>query len=272
MLEEKPNRSDRHGFLPIPTYDEAVNSHQSSSQSFQGAQERSIDAERQGLLREEETAPSVASARSSLSFSDNIRASSEELEMVTQMDMLEPEADEGADRGMPRGTSMRRHQISKRITSLTHSLSSLSLRQWFPSRDYFIAKITTLVRRIQPNWAMVLSRFFALVLVISLVYLLFFSHVFTVGPRGPGSATNLPDTIREFVRSNANASSIRESSKYLTHFDHLAGTKGSYVLGKFVQEFFVESELEDVQMERFDVYACLLRLKPVNDSSVADFR
>ncbi len=256
MVSEKPNRYGQHGSLPIPTYDEAVNSRPSSSQSFLGAEEISNDAERQGLLRTEEhngyQAPAVDSARSSLSFSNSRRTSTEELrhEMMTQMDVLEPESDGGSTRGL----LLRRNQLSKRITSLTHSLSSLSFREWLP-RDNVLAKIPSLIRQFQPNWAIMISRFFALVLVLSLVYLVFFSDVFTVGHRGPGSASNFPDMVREFVRSNANASSIRERSKYLTLFDHMAGTKGSYVLGEFMQDLFVESRLEDVQMERFDVYA-----------------
>ena len=255
MVNEKPNRYDQLGSLPIPTYDEAVNSRQSSSQSFLGAEEISNDAERQGLLRTEQRngyqAPAVESARSSLSSNSSPRNSTEELRHeMTQMDVLEPEA----DRGSTRGILLRRNQVSKRITSLTHSLSSLLFREWLPSRDYVLAKIPTLIRQFQPNWAMMLSRLFALVLVISLIYLLFFSDVFTIGRRGPGPGTNFPDMVREFVRSNANASSIRESSKYLTLFDHVAGTKGSYYLGEFVQDLFIESRLEDVQMERFDVY------------------
>lgn len=257
MVGEKPNRYDRHRSLPIPTYDEAVNSRQSSSQSFLGVEEISNDAERQGLLRGGDQnghqAPAVESARSSLSFNNTPRASTEELhhELLTQMEVLEPEAD-GVS---ARGTLLRTSQFSKHITSLTHSLSSLSIRQWLPCGDYFVTKVPTLIRQLQSNWAMGISRLFALMLVISLIYLLFFSQVFTVGRRGPGSATSFPDMVREFVRSNANASSIRENSKYLTLFDHVAGTKGSYVLGEFVQDLFVESRLEDVQMERFDVYA-----------------
>lgn len=256
MVDKKPNRHDPHGSLPIPTYDEAVNARPSSSQPFLGAEEISNDAERQGLLwREEQSghqSSAVESPRSSLSFSNSSRASTEELrhEMMTQMDVLEPEA----NGGRIRGNLLRRNQLSKRITSLTHSLSSLSFRQWLPSCDYVIAKIPTFIRQFQPNWAIMISRLFALFLVFSLVYLLFFSDVFTVGRRGPGSATKFPDMVREFVRSNANASSIRESSKYLTLFDHVAGTKGSYVLGEFVENMFIESRLEDVQMERFDVY------------------
>lgn len=257
MVDDKLNRYDQHGTLPIPTYDEAVNSRPSSSQSLLGAEEISNDAGRQGLLRRQEQnayqAPAVESARSSLSFSNSPRASTEELrhEMMTQMDVLEPEADGRSTRT----NLLQRNQLSKRITSLTHSLSSLSLRQWLPSREYVITKIPTLIRQFQPNWALMISRLFALVLVVSLVFLLFFSDVFTVGRTGPGSGTNFPDITREFLRNNANASSIRESSRYLTLFDHVAGTKGSYVLGEFVQDLFIGSQLEGVQMEQFDVYA-----------------
>lgn len=111
-----------------------------------------------------------------------------------------------------------------------------------------------LIRQLQPSWAIMMSRLFALLLVISLIYLLFFSNVFIVGRKGAGPATNFRDLVRDFVRSNANASRIRESSKYLTLFDHMAGTKGSYVLGEYVQDLFKESRLEDVHMEQFDVY------------------
>ena len=258
MVEEKPNRDNPHRFLPIPTYDEAVNPHQSSSQSFLNPQAISNNAEWQGLLWEGEQnsyrAPTVESTRSSLSFNNTPRASTEELrhEVLTQMEVLEP----GADGGSIRATLLRSNQLSERIMSLKHSLSFLSLRQWLLFRNYLVSKIPTLIRQIQPNWAIMLSRLLALTLVISLVYLLFFSHVFTVGRKGFGSTTTkFPDTIREFLRSSANASSIREKSKYLSLFNHVAGTKGSYVLGEFVQDLFAESRLEDVHMEQFDVYA-----------------
>ena len=257
MVEEKPNKYDRHRSLPIPTYDEAVDPHQSSSQSFRTPAAISSNAETQGLLWEGEQngyqAPTVESTRASFSFSNTSRASTEELrhEMLTPMEVLEP----GADGGSTRATLLRRNEFSKRIISLTHRLSFLSIRQWLPCRNYFVANIPTLIRQIQPNWAINLSRLFAFALVVTLVYLLFFSHILTVGRKGPGSMMNFPDTIREFARSNANASRIRENSKYLTLFDHVAGTKGSYVLGEYIQDLFVESLLEDVHKEQFDVYA-----------------
>lgn len=147
-------------------------------------------------------------ARSSFSFNNSPRASTEEWRHVimTQMDVLEPEAGEGSTRG----TLLQWNQLSKSIMSLTHSPSLLSFPEWLPSRNYLIAKISTPIRQIGPNWATILSRSYALILVISLVYLVFFSHVFTINRRRPGSVTNLPDTIREFVRRNTNASSIRE--------------------------------------------------------------
>ena len=257
MAEEMPNKYDRHRSLAIPTYDEAVNPHQSSSQSFVTPEAIINNAETQGLLWEGEQnsyqAPTVESTRSSLSFSNTSRASTEALrrEMLTPMEVLEP----GADGASSRATLLPRNELSKRIMNLRHSLSFLSFRQWLPFRNHFVAGIPTLIRQIQPNWAISLSHLFALALVITLVYLLFFSHVLTVGRKGPGSMTNFPDLIREFVRSNANASRIRENSKYLTLFDHVAGTKGSYVLGEFVQDLFLESLLEDVHKEQFDVYA-----------------
>ena len=257
MVEEKPNKYDRHRSLPIPTYDEAVNPHQSSSQTSRTPAAISNNAETQGLLWGGEQngyrPPTVESTRSSSSSSNTSRASTEELrhEMLNPMEVLEP----GADGGSTRATLMRRNEFSKRIMSLRHSLSFLSFRQWLSFRNFFLADIPTLIRQIQPNWAITLSRLFALALVIILVYLLFFSHILTVSRKGTGSTTNFPDMIREFARSNANASRIRENSKYLTLFDHVAGTKGSYVLGEFVQDLFVESLLEDVHKEQFDVYA-----------------
>ena len=263
MVDKKPDRYGHSGSLLIPTYDEAVNSRPSSSQSFLGTEESSDDAERRGLLwrggANGNQAHVAESARPSLSSRNPPRASIEEPrhEMITQMDVLDSDANGRSTSGI----LLRTNQLSKRITSLTHSLSSLSPRQCLPSREYVVARIPTLIRQFQPNWAILMLRLFALVLVVSLVYLIFFSDTFTVGRRGSSSAANFPDMVREFVRSNANASSIRETSKYLTLFDHMAGTKGSYVLGEFVQDLFRESRLEDIQMERFDVYSSNKKLR-----------
>lgn len=262
MVDEKPNTYEQHDSLPIPTYDEAICSRPSSSQSFLGPSEISHDAERQGLLGRREPqcdgyqVPIVESARSSLDFlpssgENSPRGSTEELRReIMQMEVLEPGAD-----GRLGGYALRGNRFSKHITSLTHSLSSIYLpfRQWLPSRDYLIAKIPTLLHDIRPNWIMV-GRFFALALVLFLAYLLFLSDIFTVSRRQGASPMYYPDSLRSFVRDNINETYIREHAKYLTSFPHIAGTKGSFILAEYVQNLFLESQLEDVGLEQFDVY------------------
>ena len=139
MGGEKPYRYLPSQTLPIPTYEEAI-SRPSSSHSFLGSSEISHDAERQDRSVHQQNGyqpPTVESARSSLDSLDSLggssrRGSVEGLQReMEQMEVL----DLGTD-GYPRGTRV--YRISKRITSLTHSLSSINLpfRQWLPSRDY----------------------------------------------------------------------------------------------------------------------------------------
>lgn len=253
MKDEKPNKYDQHDSLPIPTYDEAIDSRTSSSQSFLGAEHVNNDAERQGLLGRRDCQqdayqdPAVESTRSSLDF---LPASGEVSRRgstygfrrgLSQMEVLEPDTD---------GRSRRFEGIrfSKRITSLTHSLSGLRIRQWLPSWDFIAAKTPSL----KPNWIM-MSRFFALLLVLSLAYLLFLSDLFKTGNR-PGVRWFDAEAIRDYMRDNINETNIREHLRYITSFDHMAGTKGDFVLAEYIYNNFAESKLEDVSMERFDVY------------------
>lgn len=252
MVDEKPNKYERSDSLPIPSYDEAIRS--SSSQSFLGAEDTSNDAQRQELPlqnRAYET-PAVESVRASLdllSSSGGVssRASTEELrqEVMTQMDVLEPGVEAATERPLLGG-----NRLSNHITSFKHSLSSINL-PFRLSRDYIFANIPSLIRIFEPNWIMA-GRIFALMLVLFLVYLLFLSDIFTKR-HGP-SRMDYPDLLRQFVAENINSTNIRKQSQYLTLFDHVAGTKGSYVLAEFVQDLFLESQLEDVALERFDVY------------------
>ena len=136
MEGEKPYRYEPSQTLPIPTYDEAI-SRPSSSHSFLGPSEISHDAERQTRSAPQQNGyqpPTVESARSSLDSSggSSTRGSAAGLQReMEQMEIL----DLGTD-GYPRVTRV--YRISKRITSLTHSLSSINLpfSQWLPSRHY----------------------------------------------------------------------------------------------------------------------------------------
>lgn len=259
MVDEKPNKYEQHESLPIPTYDEAINSRPSSSQSFLGPQEVSHDAEREGLLARRQDdgyqPPTVESSRSTLdllsSSGGNSRtASTEELRRdILQMDVIEPGLD-----GDHRRHPLASNRFSKHITSLTHSLSSLNLpfRQLLPSWDYMKARVPSFLQGWKLNWIL-MSRFFALILVVFLGYLLFVSDLFKVGNRRGGPLFD-PESIRIFVQDHINETSIREFSRYLTSFDHMAGTTGGLTQAQFLEKIFAESLLEDVGLERFDVY------------------
>ncbi len=117
-----------------------------------------------------------------------------------------------------------------------------------------MAKVPALARNFRPNWILV-GRLFALVLVLFLAYLLFLSDIFTASRKnGQGSTMYYPDSIRTYVRQQINETNIREHAKYLTLFPHVAGTEGNFALAEYVQSLFMESELEDVRLEQFDVY------------------
>ena len=260
MVNEKPSKYEHYDSLPIPSYDESQEaSRPSSSQSFLGPSEVSHDAERQGLLgrsHDAYRAPTVESARSSLDFSvsgqNSPRPSTEALRReIQQMDVLEPAI--GGDHG---SALYRSNRFSKRLTSLTNSLSSINLpfRQWLPSRDYILAKIPSLIRNFKPNWILA-GRLFALILVLFLAYLLFVSNIFSTSRRkGLESALDYPDSTKAYLRDRINETNIREHAKYMTLFPHVAGTEGNFALAEYVQSLFLENHLEDVRMEQFDVY------------------
>lgn len=262
MLEEKANRYEEENLLPIPTYNEAMNLRPSSSQSFLGPSEISHDAERQGLLGRREGSnsgyqpPAVEDERNSLdelASSGRIsRAGSTEdvRRGVQQMDILEP--DVGSHSAALRLGGSR---FSKHLSNLTHSLSNLHMpfRQWLPPWDYIQERASRLsVGGVQINWILT-CRLFALLMVVFLVYLLLISDLFKLGKRR-GRIPMDPEYLRAFLQDNINTSSIREYSRYVTSFDHMAGTAGGLAQAQFIEHLFSESHLEDVGLERFDVY------------------
>ena len=258
MVDEKPNKYDPQDFLPIPTYEEATSSRPSSSQSYLGPEEVSHDAERQGLLSSTHHAqndgyqrPTVESARSSLDFlpssgDSSRRSSAEALQReIQQMDVEEP--------GDPNSRAAR---LSKRITSLTHSLSSINLpfRQYLPSGQYIRARIPSSLQglRFQPNW-IVVGRIFAIFLVVFIIWLFFVSDLFKVGS-GRMNTMFDPNSLRAYIQGHIDADNIRQNLQHVTQYDHIAGTEGDVYLAKLVETSFIEAGLEMVGLERFDVY------------------
>ncbi|KAI4166165.1 MAG: hypothetical protein LQ342_000051 [Letrouitia transgressa] len=264
MVDEKVSRYEHQDTLPIPTYEEAISSRPSSSSSFLGPSEVSHDAERQGLLSHGPAPsngyepPSVESARSSLDLLSSSGASSARTSARTSAENLRRETSQ-MDIVEADDPNSRVNRFSKRITSLTHSLSSINLpfRQWLPSREYIRARTPAwpqaLQIRIKPNWILV-GRIFAIVLVVSIIWLFFVSDLFSFG-RGRGSnGVFPPNALRTYVQEHIKAENIGHNLEYLTSMDHVAGTEGGSWMAGWVEAHFNNAGLENVGLERFDVY------------------
>jgi hypothetical protein len=262
MVNEKPNKYEN---LPIPTYEEATSSRPTSAQSHVGVGEASSDAERQGLLGRNDAEsrrpwrgglggyqpPTVESARSSLegdhflpsSAGTSPRSSDEALrrEMV-EMEVLDPPIDGAV------GSSTIRNQISKRITSLTNTLSSIHLpfQFRFPSFNWVRSRLPENRVAVWVN----VGRFIALLFVLLLVYTLFVSDVFPVGRTGTGQTYD-PESVRAFVQGQVDGTRIRDYLERLSAYDHVAGTEGDYVLAKWVEELFAAARLEKVELKEY---------------------
>lgn len=250
---------------PIPTYEEATSS-QSPYSSRRGPQEASDDAERQTLLGHDLPGSSTSQSNSrrrngyyhppsvqSVDEDDDddesglgspVGADEEEAlrETMEEMEILDPEsAEEGrARRNRSRG------RFSKRFYSLTNTLSSFHLPRikWPSSPNALFAsicsRIPTIPEQYRPGWA-VIARLCGLVLIVGLVYLLVVSEVMPMG--GAGFGFN-PEWVRQFAMQNVETPRIQDNLKYVTSYDHVAGTEGSYILGKYIEEKFAEAHMD----------------------------
>ncbi|KAL8954470.1 MAG: hypothetical protein Q9183_007102, partial [Haloplaca sp. 2 TL-2023] len=69
-----------------------------------------------------------------------------------------------------------------------------------------------------------------------------------------GSTLFDPESLRKYVEGHVDADNIRSNLQHATQYDHVAGTEGSYYLAKWVETSFIQAGLDDVGLERFDVY------------------
>ena len=250
---------------PIPTYEEATSSSQSPYSSRRGPQEASDDAERQTLLGHDLPGPSASQSNSrrrngyyhppsvqSVDDEDDddsglgspVGADEDEAlrETMEEMEILDPEsAEEGrARRNRSRG------RFSKRFYSITNTLSSFHLPQikWPSSPNAFFAslcsRLPTIPEQYRPGWA-VLARLLGLILIVGLVYLLVVSEVMPMG--GAGFGFN-PEWVRQFAMQNVETGRIQTNLQYVTSYDHVAGTEGSYMLGRYIEEKFAEAHMD----------------------------
>lgn len=277
---------------PIPTYEEATSSRNAPARL--GPDEASDDAERQGLLgvpaRGSVTrrngyyqAPSVQSIDGDDDDDDdndsgvhghgdddgeggaeaghsNGHAAAAVLE---EMDMLDPESvDAGLSRRHGRGMGRR---FSKRLHSFTHTLSTFGRHLHLPRLPWpawrpdlgplraLAAHLPTLPAEYRPGWAIV-ARLCGLVVIISLVYVLVVSDVVPMGS-GFGS-TFSPDHVRQFGRQSVQAAQIEKNLEYITSYDHVGGTQGSYVLGQWIEGKFKDAHMDTYTHDEYVHVSC----------------
>lgn len=253
---------EKHRYDPadIPTYEEAIGeSSRSPIPSPSRIDEAGNAEEREGLLgfnvggrmpiptrRQGYRPPPTeenASTRSSieqaglLDGQDERRHSthSEEEEVRREMEELEIEEPAG-----PRSV------WGKRISSLSQSLSRFNLpfTLKFPKFKWPV---------IDASFCIVLSRVFAILLVIGVMYILFVSNIFSTAARMNGQMFD-PESVRIHVQNMADAGRIAWRLQQITQSDHLAGTEGDFVSAEYVAGVFESSGLDEVRVDEYAVY------------------
>lgn len=253
--------------LPIPSYEEAVSSRPGSSVSRPGTEEVNDDAERQGLLQNGSATvtshsrphgyhpPTVESVRDSLDDlgsqdSQSARGSLEELQReLNQMDVEDPGQQESGRRRLG-------NRFSKRLNDLTRTLSSfhLPLRRYLPTLPRFTINLDESQSNVRFRSCMILLRLFGLLLVVSVVYVFFFSDLFAMGGRLVIGQSYSAASVENFIQSHINETTIADYLKRVTSYPHMAGTEGSYALAEFIEREFGNADLDQIEMEEFEVY------------------
>jgi hypothetical protein len=246
--------------VPIPSYEEATSSR---PRSGLGPQEVSDDAERQGLLGHDlPTTQSNSRRRNGYYHPPSVQSvddSSEEesggllspdaednedlalRQEMEQMDILDPEA---AEDGRVRRNRLR-GRLSKRFYQITHRLSSFHLpRIPWPSFGFgwLRERLPSIPSEYKPGWA-ILARLCGLILIIALVYLLIVSELIPMGAGNFGQPFN-SEWVRQQVQENVDTQKIQENLKYITSFDHVGGSEGSFYIGQWIEGQFKESHLD----------------------------
>lgn len=250
--------------VPIPTYDEAVSAGPSSSQ--EALEEAGDNTERQGLLQHGAGSsrryqpPTVESARSSVdglasSVGNSPRESMEEL----RRELQEMDIDDSGQSSRQTNRPQLRHRFSKQFSNLTRTLSNFHFHwpKW-PQFNIFSRftphyNLLRLQLRQDDQACIIALRLLALLIVVSLIWLLFVSDVFSMGGRLTMGRPFAAASVENFVQGQINETNIADKLQKATNFAHLAGTKGSYFLAEWIQQEFI-AELGNGELEEFQVY------------------
>lgn len=273
--------------LPIPSYDEAVANRPGSSRSHRSTDEPSDDIERQGLLQHDHHhdqtqdqpnadtttdndpaagrprphgyhPPTVESARNSVDDLDSAagshsaRGSLEDLQR--ELDQMDVE-----DGGQQSSWSQRRSRLtsrfSKPLSSLTRKLSAIQLpwRRWLPNLRWTV-HLNEARTSLQGQGCIIALRLFGLLLVVTMVYVFFISDIFSTNTRFIMGQSYTPSTLENFIQGQINETNIAENLRKVTNYPHIAGTEGSFVLAEWIQQEFRTANLDQIEMEEFQVY------------------
>ncbi|KAF2748020.1 N-acetylated-alpha-linked acidic dipeptidase 2 [Sporormia fimetaria CBS 119925] len=251
---------------PIPTYEEATSS---QPRSRFGPEEVSDDAERQGLLGTASIpsrtrngnyqAPSAATPRASedseaefLSLDDGEEETAALRQEMEEMEILDPEEDES---GRSRRERLR-GRFSKRFQQITHRLSRFHFPRipWPRIQMNWYQGVSTpsIPDQFRPGCAIV-ARICGLVLIAALVYLLVVSELMPLGSANFGQPFN-PEWVRQQVQEGVDTGRIVENLKYITSYDHVAGSEGSFYLGQWIEGKFKEAGLDTFWHDEYYVY------------------
>jgi hypothetical protein len=249
MPDEKPYKYDN---LPIPTYEEATSSTAPTPQ-LAPLNEPGNDDEREGLIGNASGnqealngyRPTVNYDRDSLDDieflhirDDSGFAHSDDEEVrreIQEMEVLDPPIEQST--------------WTKRISSISRSLSFIHLP--------FNVKM--------PNWKfkwphmdantfILIGRFFAVVLVMAVLYLIFVSGVFRNTAQRMTGPSYDPEKARILVQNMADADRIRGYLQRMTDFIHVAGTEGDFIKSQLIEGYFAEAKLKNVRKEEYYVY------------------
>ncbi|KAF2828424.1 Zn-dependent exopeptidase [Ophiobolus disseminans] len=270
MVDEKHHYERAESPPPIPTYEEATSSRHASARL--GPNEVSDDAERQGLLGPDVRvqsdqrrrhgyyqAPSVQSVEDGDSeLGSPVRASQDEdlRQTMEEMEILDPEAAEEGRSRRNRSSS----RFSKRFYSITNSFSSFHLprirwpawpAKWRPDFTFLTQRMPTIPEEYRPGWS-VIARLCGLILIVTLVYLLVVSEVVPMGG-GFGAQFN-PEWVRQTALDSVESWRIEKNLEYITSYDHIGGTEGSYVLGQWIEGKFKDAHMDTYTHDEYRVY------------------
>lgn len=254
-----PNFKNQYEPIPIPSYEEAIESSTSRLHSLpHGSDHRELlghePEPRESRLRlhpeyrppnfEDHLDQSEHESFLGQDCNNWTQRLSEEEDVRREIDELELEEP---------NSCTTQSSFGKRISSLGQRLNIQ-----FKIPFHFKWKIHSLEGfrwpRIRVDLCILFARCLSILIVLVVIYVLFMSDIFSIGIQRMSGQVFDPESVRIHVQSMVDENEIRENLKLLTKADHMAGTKGGYVLAQYISEFFKKNLLDDVHFEEFEVY------------------